>query len=329
MTETSPGVSAAPDPDAARRTAWLREGRIGLTTHFFPSDPKNIDAFTEQFDVERVADQCVEAGAKWFMLTMHHQHWLMQAPNAELDRITGRSDFTAERDLPAELHGALSKRGIRMMLYVNVRIDPESNCQPEIREALGAWPPADATMQQVADVWRVFSERYGEKVSGWWVDGVWIKAFRVDTPDETRERWFSILADGLRAGNPDAAVVMNAGVPRAITRYSQENDFTAGEANGLLDPPTSRWVDGAQWHAWPHLGAWWGSGGLQFDTEELCDWAKRVVQGGGAISFEVGTRGITKTGQHDEAPVQDGPVGAIDPRQVEQVRAVAKAIGNI
>ena len=83
---------------------------------------------------------------------------------------------------------------------------------------------------------------------------------------------------------------------------------------------------GAQWHLWPHLGPWWGSGGVRFDDRELCAWAQGVVRGGGVMSFEVGTRGLTKSGRQDTDPVRDGPVGAIDPRQVAQVAAVAAAI---
>ncbi len=310
---------------AARRTDWMFAGKLGMTTHYFPTNRADVEGFTGRFDVERVAEQCEAAGAKWFMLTLHHQPWLMQAPNAELDRITGRSDFTSERDLPMELHAALAKRGIRMMLYVNLRIDPEGGCQPEIKEVLGPWPPEDRTMQQVADVWRVFSERYGKKVSGWWVDGVWTKWFK-QAPRTDRERWFAILAEGLRTGNPDAAVAMNPGVKDVFDRYSAQNDFLAGEANELLDPPANRFLDGAQWHLWTYLGPWWGSGGTRFETAELCDWAQGVVRGGGVISFEVGTKGIVKQGMKDPSPVREGPVGAIDPRQIEQVRAVAEAI---
>ena len=313
---------------AARRTAWMHEGKLGLTTHYFPKKPEEVDAMCDRFDVDRIAEQCEAAGARWFMLTVHHQPWLMQAPNAELDRITGRSDFTARRDLPSELHEALDKRGIRMMLYVNLRIDPEGGCQPTIREALGPWPPEDRTMQQVADVWRVFSERYGDKVAGWWVDGVWTKWFK-QAPAETRERWFARLAEGLRAGNADAAVSMNGGVDDAFIRYSQVNDFTAGESESMTELPQGRWVDGAQWHVWPFLGRWWGSGGLQFDTDELCAWARRVVQGGGVMSFDVGTQGVTKAKRGDPAPVHDGPVGEIDPDQVEQIRRVSEAIHDL
>lgn len=316
---------SAPDPTAAKRTAWMHQAKLGLSTHHFPREVGQVEAVTQGFDVETVAQQCEAAGAKWFMFTVHHQPWLMQAPNAELDRITGRSDLTAQRDLPVELYDALARRGIHLMLYVNLRIDPQSTCHPDAREALGPWPPEDRTMQQVADVWREFSQRYGEKVVGWWVDGVWTEWFK-QAPDDVRERWFGILADGLRAGNPNAAVAMNAGVNQAFFRYSKENDYTAGEANTMTDPPTARWVDGAQWHVWPHLGQWWGSGGTQFNTKALCRWARRVVQQDGVMCFDIGTNGLTRSAQRDPEPVRNYTPGTIDPVQVAQIRQVRAAI---
>ena len=318
---------AADRETIVRRTQWMYEGKLGLTTHYFPRQPEKVDEVTNRFDVERLAEQCEEAGAAWFMLTLHHQPWLMQAPNAVLDRITGTGAYTAERDLAEELHEALSRRGIHMMLYLNLRIDPEGACLPPIKRALGPCPPETETIEQVAEVYREFAERYGNRVSGWWIDGVWRPEFK-GQPEELREKWFAILAEALRAGNPDAAIAFNAGVGDAFIRYSVQNDYTAGEANDLQDPPTDRFVDGAQWHTWPHLGHWWGSGGTQFETKELCEWARRVVEGGGVMSFDVGTRGLTKAGRGDQNPVQEGPVGAIDPRQVRQIRAVAEAIAT-
>ncbi|MFW6279809.1 MAG: hypothetical protein ACOC2T_02155 [Planctomycetota bacterium] len=310
---------------AAHRTEWMYKRKVGLTTHYFPRQVEEVDSVTEEFDVQRVAEQCKTAGVGWFMLTLHHQPWLMQAPNSTLDRITGTTCYTAGRDLPIELYDALAQRDVRMMLYLNLRIDPEGACLPDIKRSLGPCPPEDETIDQVAEVYQEFAERYGDRVSGWWVDGVWRPEFK-DQPDEKRERWFSTLAEALRAGNPDAAIAFNAGVGDALIRYSQENDFTAGEANELPDPPSDRFVDGAQWHIWPHLGHWWGSGGTRFETDKLCNWAKRVANGGGVMSFEVGSRGITKDGRDDDNPTHDGPVGAVDPRQIEQVQRVVETI---
>jgi hypothetical protein len=328
MSDATPQADGPPDAHpAARRTAWMYERKLGLTTHYFPRSPAEVDAVAEGFDVERVAAQCAEAGAGWFMLTLHHQPWLMQAPNETLDALTGTTEYTAARDLPAELHAALDRHGIRLLLYLNLRIDPEGNCLPPIKKALGPCPPEEETIANVAAVYRTFAERYGPRVSGWWVDGVWTQTFKA-LPAERRERWFVTLAAALRSTNPDAAVAFNPGVKDVFWRYSRENDFLAGEANELLAPPSGRFLDGAQWHLWPYLGPWWGSNGTRFEDAELCDWARRVVAGGGVLSFEVGTRGLRKTGRQDPDPVQEGPVGAIDPKQVAQVRAVAAALGR-
>lgn len=259
------------------------------------------------------------------MLTLHHQPWLMQAPNTTLDRITGTGAYTASRDLALDLYGALSARGIHMMLYLNLRIDPEGACLPPIKRALGPCPPEDETIDQVVEVYREFAERYGPKVVGWWVDGVWRPEFK-QQPEERREHWFATLADALRAGNPDAAIAFNPGVKDALMRYTPQNDYLAGEANDMREPPATRFLDGAQWHVWPHLGQWWGSGGTQFPTKPLCDWASRVVAAGGVLSFDVGTRGITKLGQGFEHAVQNFTPGAIDPVQVAQIRCVSEAL---
>ena len=52
------------DIDAVkRRTAWMYKGKLGLTTHYYPRTPEEVDEVTNTFDVERVAEQCEEAGA--------------------------------------------------------------------------------------------------------------------------------------------------------------------------------------------------------------------------------------------------------------------------
>jgi hypothetical protein len=177
----------------------------------------------------------------------------------------------------------------------------------------------------VAEVYREFAERYGSKVGGWWVDGVWRHEFK-QQPEARRERWFATLADALRAGNSDAAIAFNPGVGDALMRYTPRNDYLAGEANEMREPPAARFLDGAQWHVWPHLGQWWGSGGTQFPTRALCDWARRVVDAGGVLSFDVGTRGMTKLGRGFEHAVHNFTPGAIDPVQVAQIRCVSDAL---
>ena len=159
---------------ASTRTQWMFEDKVGLSTHYFPSKAEEVEQVTDAFSVEKVAEQASEAGANWFMLTVHHQPWLMMAPNETYDKLLGHGKYTAKRDLPLDLHKALHAKGIRIMLYVNLRMDDKSGClevDPKIQESMGGWPPNDKLVDNIATVYREWSLRYGDKVSGWWVDG--------------------------------------------------------------------------------------------------------------------------------------------------------------
>jgi alpha-L-fucosidase len=295
---------------------------VGLSTHYFPRKADEVEDVARAFQTEKVAEQAAEAGAAWFLLTLHHQPWLMMAPNKTYDDLLGHSRYTSDRDLPLDLHKALRAKGIRLMIYVNLRLDPGSACNRvdrNIPKAMGGWPPNDTLIGNLATVYREFSLRYGEKVAGWWVDGTWLGAYKT-APD--REKWFARIVEALRAGNPQAAVAFNPGANQ-FSRYSPQNDYVAGESAGLERfPGKSRWRDGAQWHVWMPLGEWWGNDGLRYGSTELSKYAQRVASEGGVLTFEVGTMRTQKT--KDARPI--GPVGIIDPAQVEQVKAVTRAL---
>jgi hypothetical protein len=53
----------------------MYEGKLGLTTYYFQKSTEEVEKVTNTFDVERLAEQCEEAGAALFMLTLHHQNW--------------------------------------------------------------------------------------------------------------------------------------------------------------------------------------------------------------------------------------------------------------
>ncbi len=84
----------------------MYKAKVGISTHYFGRHG-NVDSLAERFDVETVANQAAEAGAGWFLYTIHHQPWAMMAPNGTYDQLVGNSEFTATRDLPAELANAL------------------------------------------------------------------------------------------------------------------------------------------------------------------------------------------------------------------------------
>jgi hypothetical protein len=153
-----------------------------------------------------------------------------------------------------------------------------------------------------------WSARYGDKVSGWWFDGGYQHI-------HFNEDIASIYADAVKSGNPGAIATFNPGV--RLIRYMQSEDYTAGE---LVDPfdtvPTSRWLDGSQWHALTFLGTTWGKRNTRHSTEQWCEWVRQVTAQGGAVTLDMGPNMDPRV----------GPIGAIGKEQAEQFRTIAQQV---
>jgi hypothetical protein len=226
---------------------------------------------------------------------------------------------TAERDVPLDLVEALAPKGIQLMLYVNLRLDPASKCPETVRNNMGGWPPNDTLFTNIARVYREFSLRYGRDVVGWWVDG--------PHPDikhsPHREKWFRMIAEALRAGNPDAIIAFNYSLVEwyGMTRYTPNADFTPGETDTITYIPQGRWVEGAQCHLWTYLGEFWAQPGTRFTDRQLIDYTGEVTASGCAMTLEVGTMALS--GRNSAAGSNVAlPIGIIDPKQVEQIRVI-------
>jgi hypothetical protein len=307
------GSAAAADGCPGR---WLSDGGIGMSTHYFALDAQRRDEVAAALDVGALAEQAGQVGAAWLIFTLQHQNWIPMAPSEAFAARVGSRGFMTRRDLPAALIPELQRRGIALILYLNLRLDPGSNADPAVRAGMGPWPPDDRTIDNVAAVYREYALRYGRGVAGWWLDGAGLPEYGA-APQ--RERWFATLAAALRAGNPDAMVAFSPGV--ALRRYSSQDDYTAGESDLLPPPPRERCLDGAQWHAWTYVGGWWGSDGSRFDDQRLCRFAGAVLAAGGALTLDLGTWGVARDGLHGATqPVRDG--GRADPAQVAQLARI-------
>src|SRR5262245_6443152 len=71
-------------------TDWFKEAKYGVFMHFLPSDASGL-ALVEKFDVEVLANQLHEAGAKYFVLTVGQNSGYFNAPNTTYDRFTSYS----------------------------------------------------------------------------------------------------------------------------------------------------------------------------------------------------------------------------------------------
>jgi alpha-L-fucosidase len=307
-------VLAAPvralDAPPSSRADWLRDARLGVFVHLLPASAEDLVKL-DDFDAEALAAQLENAGARYLVLTLGQNSGFFNAPNAAYDRRTGyrSGERCSRRDLPLALHRALQPRGIRLMLYLPCQT-PNEDARAQEAFGLPQGPkdqPIDARFaRQWAEVIHEWSARYADKVAGWWFDGGYA-GVRFD------EEIAGVYADAVRRGNPAAIVTFNPGVK--LVRHTRAEDYTAGELNEPFSVvPSSRWVDGSQWHALTFLGSRWGARDTRYPTERWQAWFRQVVAGGGAVTLDLGPNWDPKS----------GPIGSLAEAQLAQVRALGK-----
>jgi hypothetical protein len=267
----------------------------------------------KQFDTEAVAKQLEEMGAGYFVLTLGQNSGYFNSPNAAYDKRTGYAagERCAVRDLPLELHRVLQPRGIRLMLYLPCQVpNGDARAQKAFGLPQGAQDqPVDLVFaEKWAEVIQEWSDRYGDKVSGWWFDGGYA---HIRFNDAIAARY----AAAVKHGNPKAIVTFNPGVQ--VIRWTKAEDYTAGELNEPLGViPAGRWLEGSQWHALTYVGTTWGQRNTRFTDGQWVDWARKVTEQRGVITLDMGPN-------YDAAA---GPVGSFAVEQVKQVKALRAAL---
>jgi len=305
---------AAPERPAraASNADWLRDAKYGAFMHLLPSDTKTL-ALVDAFDVEALAAQLEKVGAKYFVITLGQNSGYFNAPNTAYDRTTGYAagERCSTRDLPADLSAALRARGIRLMLYLPCQTPNEdARAQKAFGLAQGKKDqPIDlAFAAKWAAVIQEWSDRYGDRISGWWFDGGydWV---------HLNEAIAQKYAAAAKHGNPQAIVTFNPGVK--LVRHTQAEDYTAGELNEpFAIIPTSSSVNGSQWHALTFLGTMWAQRDTRYPAERWAEWAHAVTAKGGAITFDMGPNWDPKA----------GPIGALADVQVAQMIKIREAV---
>ncbi|MBQ8525297.1 MAG: alpha-L-fucosidase [Clostridia bacterium] len=188
-------------------------------------------------------------------------------------------------------------------------------------------------------VMQEYSIRYGKKVKGWWIDGSFdyigyndelMKLYRdaalagndeaiisfnngvvrmdFSQPELAQltsgaDRYLDKLNLADQAARQGNAAAQNAfkisDTPRKY-RYSEHEDYTAGEASFFGEIPESRFVHGSQWHALSFLGIstnmplWsiecgWGAPGSRYSGDYMRDYISKVSSNGGVVSVDVFT----------------------------------------
>jgi Alpha-L-fucosidase len=268
----------------------MRDARWGVFMHFLAERPdipadqwnRGIDGF----DVHALATQLSSVHAGYFFITLGQNSGHYLAPNSAYDRLTGiRPGKCAQRDLVADLHGALSNRGIRLLVYLpSGAPDQDEAAMKKLEWAKG--PNRNASFQRRwEEVIAEWSVRWGRKVSGWWFDGCYWPNSMYRFGDPPNYRTFAAAA---RKGNSNAALAFNRGVVTPIHSDSEEDDYTAGEID---DPrqvqPGEFWNDRAQPHMLSFLGKSWSAGAPRFAGAEAIAITRRLVEKGMAVTWDV------------------------------------------
>ena len=321
----------------AAQAGWFMKARWGVFCHYLGAAPSSgggaeltaeqWNAQVDSFDVGALADQLHSIGTTYFFLTLGQNSGHYCSPNATYDCHVGiRPSKCSRRDLPADLHEALDRHGIRLMLYLP---SGAPAADPQVVAALGwewgvegGWGGrgTQRTGKRLAEfqvkweqIVRDWSLRFGRRVHGWWIDGCYFadEMYRHDDPPN-----FESLAAALKAGNGDALVAFNPGVKVPVICHTEHEDYTAGEIAEAFPTCPGRWVRrggrDCQYHVLSYLGERWCGGQPRFPDEFPIGYTKHVNSRGGVVTWDVP---ITKD-------------GAIPQPFVDQLQAISSAVRN-
>jgi alpha-L-fucosidase len=268
----------------------------------------------DQFDVEGLVKQFASVGAGYYIITIGQNSGYYLSPNATYDRFVGiQPSKCSKRDLVLDLARALSKRNIKLVVYLPSGAPAgDSLARTALDWQNGAYRNREFQLKW-EEVIREWSLRWGKAIAGWWFDGCYWPNTMYRTMESPN---FASFAAAARAGNPESIIAFNPGVVYRLLSVTQYEDYTAGE----IDQPdrisirrASRGrIDGAQLHVLCYLGETWGMGAPRFSVDQITGWSNQVAKEGGVITWDV--------------PIQRS--GLLAQAFLDQLAAVGKAMNN-
>ena len=281
----------------SKGTDRMYERKWGVFNHYLCDGKCDWNERVNGIDVELIAKQLHEVGAKYYSITTMQCTPYMIAPNATFDKIAGSKpgEWCATRDVIMELADELEKYDIDLYLYftgdgpsrkderydaVNVNFwgDEYYNADKKVHyDFVSKW----------ASVLEEYAVRYGSKVKGWWIDGCYKDV--LGYTDELLE----LYSKAAKKGNPDAIVAMNGGSRPDFHKNYIGEDFTCGEFIDFVEVPESRYVEGAQAHRlaplggnpWGNLWPTWCVKGLKHTKEYMLDYVRAANEAGAVVSI--------------------------------------------
>ena len=267
-------------------TDWFSRAGYGLFFHALPSHD-GFSQFVREFDADRLATQCHDSGAGYVFFTLCQNSGLFNVPSEIYTQYSKRPELCSPRDIASELHRALSAYDIKLMLYIPAGApkDDEATarglgCIERDVGYTGDWVMTPTFTDRWCALLQELSQRYGDKVSGWWIDGF----YQWSGADNGIARRY---AEALKSGNKNAILAFNGGV-NSYYYPSEYDDYIPGEWNDLSAPVChDRWINGVQWHELSFISERWGGGALHRSASEIATHIRNVNQNGGVVSLDV------------------------------------------
>ncbi|MEX2235716.1 MAG: hypothetical protein WD824_26395, partial [Cyclobacteriaceae bacterium] len=195
-----------------QNTDWFKDAGFGIMVHYLQPqmspDGGSVgwNLAVNSFDVEKFAEQVHEAKAGFVLFTLGQNSGHYCAPNAVFDSVVGVSpgEYCSTRDLPLDLIGALDKFKIPLLLYLPS--NPPGN-NPLVSEKFHYVYKKDSATSQfnqpiLENMIREWSLRYGDRVKGWWFDGLYSwNNIRDTRMDMSRKHNISTHTLAAKAGN--------------------------------------------------------------------------------------------------------------------------------
>jgi hypothetical protein len=293
-------------------TNWMLQGKYGIFLHYqyrillgysiatkppFPTSAQMTapewNRFVEGFDVKGFARQMFEAKAGWviFCLDDHYFAWPC-APNKAFSDFTGYApgERCSRRDLILEVADALNEKGVKLMCYfagLNGYMK-----EPQVSAGLRddgneKTPPSEECRRRRLAVLKEYADRYGNKIAGWWFDGMELDSYQNQPND-----WRTIKSI-VQAANPRALIAFSYGGNEQACVGRGIDDFTGGDTWSKQDlkrltPTRLPPQDGILWHGKIYCGnVYHGMGDAnQFTDQELIDWINQCNRDGGVCTLD-------------------------------------------
>ena len=296
-------------------TDWFVKAGYGVMFHWTdftqPRDgiKKPYPDAVNAFDVDTFAGLIDEIRAAYVLLTLNHAHPHCPAPIQSWETI--HPGWTTRRDLIGDIAGALAKRDIRFLLYIN---SPVLTMLGNI--GTNGLYELTCSEEQFTEIHKnVLSEvgsRYGQNLAGYWFDS-WYQSLAAypDVPIEAIYRYCKV-------GNPARIICFNFWIFPVLTPWQ---DYWAGELNTLQNPFDSRYIQrgagtGLQAHGLLSMLPSWVHGETgpipppQFSTEDLIAYVRANMEHQAVTTINIGI-------------YQDG---TIEQSSLEMMRQLRRAI---